>query len=64
MSRYHGEQSWHEIRHQALQGWRDLSEDDFEALRAIRRENEVRERHQRSRSRHERQTENRDVEQH
>jgi hypothetical protein len=63
MSRYHGEQSWHEIRHQALQGWRDLSEDDFEALRAIRREHEVRERHQRSRSRRERQTEYRDVEQ-
>jgi len=64
MSRYHGEQSWHEIRHQALQGWRDLSEDDFEALRAIRREHEVRERHERSRSRRERQTDYHDVEQH
>ncbi|HEX3122386.1 MAG TPA: hypothetical protein VHQ21_03725 [Rhodanobacteraceae bacterium] len=64
MSRYHGEQSWHEIRHQALQGWRDLSEDDFEALRAIRREHEVRERHERSRSRRERQTDYPDIEQH
>ena len=62
MSRYHGEQSWHEIRHQALQGWRDLSEDDFETLRAIRREHEVRERHERSRSRRERRGEVRDVE--
>ena len=62
MSRYHGEQSWQEIRHQALQGWRDLSEDDFETLRAIRREHEVRERHERSRSRRERQSDYRDVE--
>jgi len=61
MSRYHGEQSWHEIRHQALQGWRDLSEDDFETLRAIRREHEVRERNERSLSRRERQREFRDV---
>jgi hypothetical protein len=61
MSRYHGEQSWHEIRHQALQGWRDLSEDDFETLRAIRREHEVRERNERSRSRRERHSEFRDV---
>jgi hypothetical protein len=64
MSRYHGEQFWHEIRHQALQGWRDLGEDDFEALRAIKREHEVRERHQRSRSRRERQTADREVDQH
>ena len=62
MSRYHGEQSWHEIRHQTLQGWRDLSEDDFETLRAIRREHEVRERHARSLSRRERHSESRDVE--
>jgi len=62
MSRYHGEQSWQEIRHQALQGWRDLNEDDFETLRAIRREHEVRERHERSRSRRERQGDYRDVE--
>jgi len=64
MSRYHGEQSWNEIRHQALQGWRDLNEDDFEALRAIRREHEVRERHQRSLSRRERQTGYHDVDPH
>ena len=62
MSRYHGEQSWQEIRHQALQGWRDLSEDDFETLRAIRREHEVRERNERSLSRRERHREFRDVE--
>jgi len=62
MSRYHGEQSWHEIRHQALQGWRDLSEDDFETLRAIRREHQVRERQQRSRSRREWQSEHGEVE--
>ena len=57
MSKYHGEQSWLEIRHQALQGWRDLSEDDFENLRAIRRDHEVRARSQRSRLRRERQSE-------
>ena len=62
MSRYHGEQSWHEIRHQTLQGWRDLSEDDFETLRAIKREHEVRERHERSLLRRERHSEARDVE--
>jgi hypothetical protein len=61
MSRYHGEQSWHEIRHQALQGWRDLSEDDLETLRAIRREHEVRARNERSRSRRERQFEHGDL---
>ena len=62
MSRYHGEQSWQEIRHHALQGWRDLSEDDFETLRAIRHEHEVRDRHQRSLSRRERRSEHRGVE--
>jgi hypothetical protein len=58
MSKYHGEQSWLEIRHQALQGWRELSEDDFEALRAIRRDHEVRARSRRSLLRRERQLEN------
>lgn len=62
MSRYHGEQTWHEIRHQALQGWRDLSEDDLEAMRAISREHQVHERSQRSRFRRERQTDHRDRE--
>lgn len=57
MSRYHGEQFWHEIRHQALQGWRDLSEDDLEAMRAIRSEHELHERNHRCRFRRERQTE-------
>lgn len=57
MSRYHGEQSWREIRHQALQGWRELSEDDLETMRAIRREHEMHERNQRSRFRSERQRE-------
>ena len=61
MSKYHGEQSWLEIRHQALHGWRDLSEDDFEMLRAIRRDQQVRERSQRSRARRERLSEYRDV---
>ena len=56
MSRYHGEQSWHEIRHQALQSWRDLSEDDLETLHAIRRQQAVQARNQRSRSRRERQS--------
>jgi hypothetical protein len=62
MSKYHGEQSWHEIRHQALQGWRDLSEDDLEAMRALRREHEVLARNQRSRFRRERLTEHRESE--
>lgn len=62
MSRYHGEQTWHEIRHQALQGWRDLSEDDLETMRAIKREHELHERSQRSRFRREWQSDHRDRE--
>ncbi|HSE12197.1 MAG TPA: hypothetical protein VLB69_06155 [Rudaea sp.] len=57
MSKHHGEQSWLEIRHQALQGWRDLSEDDFDTLRAVRRDHEVRARSERALQRRERQVE-------
>ncbi len=62
MSRYHGEQFWSEIRHQTLQDWRDLSDDDFDTLRAIRHEREVHLRDQRARARRDRQTQRRDVE--
>jgi hypothetical protein len=55
MSKYHGEQYWSEIRHQTLQSWRELSEDDFDTLRAIRHDREVRTRDQRSRARLDRQ---------
>jgi hypothetical protein len=53
MSKYHGEQYWTEIRHQtqALQGWRELNNDDFDMLRAISNDHEVRARSQRERVR-------------
>jgi hypothetical protein len=54
MSKYHGEQYWTTVRHQALQGWRDLSDDEFDILRAIGHDREVRERSVRERLRRER----------
>ena len=62
MSKYHGEQFWVEIRHQALQGWQNLSDDDFETMHAIRHRREVQLRDQRDRARRDRQTQRRDVE--
>jgi hypothetical protein len=62
MSKYHGEQYWSEIRHQTLQGWRDVSEDAFDTLRAIRHDREVRIREQRSCERRDRQMQRRDFE--
>jgi hypothetical protein len=62
MSKYHGEQYWAEIRHQTLQGWRDLSDDDFDTLRAIRHDLKVHLHDQRARARRDRQTQRRDVE--
>jgi len=44
MSKYHGEQYWTTVRHKTLQNWRDLSEDEFDTLRALRHEREVHER--------------------
>ena len=60
MSKYHGEQYWSEIRHQTLQGWRDVSVDDFDVLRAIGHDHEVRARDQLARARRERKIQNRD----
>jgi hypothetical protein len=62
MSKYHGEQYWSEIRHQTLQGWRDVSEDAFATLRTIRHDREVRIREQRSCERRDRQMQRRDFE--
>jgi hypothetical protein len=62
MSKYHGEQYWSEMRHQALQGWRELSDDDFDTLRAMRHDHEVRASDQRTRVRRDRQIEYRDLE--
>ena len=62
MRKYHGEQYWSEIRHQTLQGWRDVSEDAFETLRAIRYDREVRVREQRASVRRDRQMQRRDFE--
>ena len=62
MSKYHGDQYWSEIRHQTLQGWRDLSDDDFDALRSIGHTREVKTRSQRERARRVWQDEYRDSE--
>jgi hypothetical protein len=62
MSKYHGEQYWSEIRHQTLQGWRDISEDAFDTLRAIRHDREVHVREQRACERRDRQMQRRDFE--
>jgi hypothetical protein len=62
MSKYHGDQSWTEIHSQTIREWRDLNDDDFDTLRAMRFEREVRMRDQRQRARHYRQTESRDIE--
>lgn len=62
MSKYHGEQFWSEIRHQTLQGWRDVSDDDFDTLRAIKHDREVRIREQRACERRDRQYQRRDFE--
>lgn len=62
MSKYHGEQYWTEIHSQTIREWRDLNEDDFDALRALRYEREVRMRDQRARARRYRRSETRDLE--
>jgi hypothetical protein len=62
MSKYHGEQYWSEIRHQTLHAWRELGDEDFDTLRAIRHDREVRTRDQRARARRERQIERHDLE--
>jgi hypothetical protein len=53
MSKFHGEQYWTTVRQHALCNWRDLSEDDFDTLRAIGHDREVRERSARERQRRE-----------
>lgn len=62
MSKYHGEQYWSQIRHHALQGWHDISDEDLETLNTIRHSREVRARDQRSRARRVRESESRDLE--
>lgn len=54
MSKFHGEQLWTTVRHDTLRNWRDLSDDEFDTLRAIGHEREVRERSMRERLRRER----------
>lgn len=61
MSKFHGEQYWTTVRHHALQGWRELSDEDFEILRAIGHDREVRERGVRERQRRERRTNPREL---
>jgi len=51
MSKYHGEQYWTTVRHNTLQDWRDLNEDEFDTLQALRHDREVRERGLRDRAR-------------
>jgi hypothetical protein len=62
MSKYRDAQSWVEVQHQALQGWRELSEDDCELLRTIKHVREMRVRNHRSRVRRERQLDQRETE--
>lgn len=54
MSKFHGEQYWTTVRNHTLHNWHDLSEDDFDTLRAIGHDHEVRERSTRERIRRER----------
>lgn len=54
MSKFHGEQYWTAVRHQTLYDWRSLSDDDFDTLRAIGHDREVRERSVRERARRQR----------
>ena len=49
MSKFHGEQFWTTVRHHALCNWRELSDDEFDTLRAIGHDREVRERSVRER---------------
>jgi len=54
MSKFHGEQYWTTVRHHALCNWRELGDDEFDTLRAIGHDREVRERSIRERLRRER----------
>ena len=51
MSRFHGEQYWSEIQHRAKRAWRELNDEDFDHMEALRRDREVRSRDQRGRAR-------------
>lgn len=51
MSKFHGEQYWTTVRHHTLCNWRNLSDDEFDTLRAIGHDREVRERSVRERVR-------------
>ena len=53
MSKYHGEQYWTGIQHQAIRNWRELNDDDFDTLRAMRYEREIRQRGERAQARRE-----------
>jgi len=54
MSKFHGEQFWTTVKHHALTNWREINDDEFDALRAIGHDREVRERSMRERLRRER----------
>ena len=53
MSKYHGEQFWTGIQHQVIRDWRELNDDDFDTLRAMRHEREIRQRGERAQARRE-----------
>lgn len=59
MSRYHGDQYWTEIQNRAIRDWRGFSDDDVDALHALRHEREIRARDERERARNYRRTEQR-----
>ena len=45
MSKFHGEQQyWTTMRQKTLQDWREFSDDDFDTLRALQHDREIRER--------------------
>lgn len=45
MSKFHGEQQyWTTMRNKTLHDWREFSDDDFDTLRALRHDREIRER--------------------
>jgi hypothetical protein len=45
MSKFHGEQQyWTTMRQKTLQDWHDLSDDEFDTLRALQHDREIRER--------------------
>ena len=54
MSKYHGDQYWTQLRQRDLDFWLNISEDDFDEFRSVRRANEMRMRNERERARRDR----------